>query len=358
MNSQKKILLIDGDHLFGHTIKTALLPQQCKIINAFTCISGIHKAFKHNPDLIFYNTNLEPLDGSEVFKALKLTASFSHIPIVFYKDKDEAQIINFINNNGNSTNTRTQNQNRLQLLEEDVKEEKIDNNQTITYDFKILFHLSPNGMFIFDKKGILSVNQMLQKLIAPGKQDESAYRLEDFFDKTSLQLIKKWIKDYSQNGKDVFNQQVIFKDKTGAQIAMNLMIAELLKAEDSIHYLGTFQAVEGINPMVNYQLAQKVCTLLTIENIEVTEELEKKIFQTVKLGSINEDQAKKMFFTRREDEVLRLSMEGLSIKVIADKLSLSMRTVEKYRTKLMLKSGSKNIVEVIVFAIKNNLLRI
>jgi DNA-binding NarL/FixJ family response regulator len=358
MNSQKKILLIDGDHPFCDTIKTALLPQPYEIINASTCISGIHKAIQHNPDLIFYNTNLEPLEGSEVFKALKQTSSFSHIPIVFYKDKDEAKIINFIINNGNSTHTRTQNHNKLQLLEDEVKEVQRDNNQPITYDFKILFHLSPNGMFIFDKNGILSVNPMLQKLITPGKPDESAYRMEDFFDKTSLQLIKKWIKDYSKNGKAVFNQQVIFKDKTGERIAMNLMIAELQKAEDSIHYLGTFQPVEGINPMVNYQLAQKVCALLTIENIEVSEELEMKILKTVKLGTKNEDQPQKMFFTRREDEVLRLSMEGLSIKIIADRLSLSMRTVEKYRTKLMLKSGAKNIVEVIVFAIKNNLLKI
>jgi DNA-binding NarL/FixJ family response regulator len=139
---------------------------------------------------------------------------------------------------------------------------------------------------------------------------------------------------------------------------MNLMISELNKTDGEIHFLGTLQALERVNPMFNYQLAQDVCNLLKRENLEVSEALEKKITHTIKLRAINEDQQKKSFFTKRENEVLRLSMEGLSIKIIADKLSLSTRTVEKYRTKLMLKSGAKNIVEVIVFSIKNNLLKI
>jgi DNA-binding NarL/FixJ family response regulator len=51
-------------------------------------------------------------------------------------------------------------------------------------------------------------------------------------------------------------------------------------------------------------------------------------------------------------------MEGLPIKIIADKLSISDRTVEKYRTKMMEKSGSSNMIEVIIFALKNRLIEI
>jgi DNA-binding NarL/FixJ family response regulator len=64
------------------------------------------------------------------------------------------------------------------------------------------------------------------------------------------------------------------------------------------------------------------------------------------------------FFTERENQVLTLSMEGLPIKIIADKLSISDRTVEKHRTKLMEKSGSSNMIEVIIFALRNSLVEI
>lgn len=358
MNSQKKILFIDGDHLLGNTIKTALSPRKYKIIIASTCISGIHKAFQHEPDLIFYNTNLDPLDGSEVFKALQLTSSFSHIPIIFYKDKDDEQIKNLINNDGNGILATTSKPNGSDLLLKNKDEVNGKNNPGIAYDFNTLFNLSPNGMFIFDKKAILAINQTLLNLLRAENRDATSLKSSDFFDKPSLRAIKQWINDFGKNNKTAFNQQVIFKDGAGESTPMNLMIAELKKEGDTIHFLGTFQALERANLMFNYQLAHEVCNLLKRENIEVSETLEKKITHAIKLRSINEDQSKKSFFTRRENEVLRLSMEGLSIKIIADKLSLSTRTVEKYRTKLMLKSGAKNIVEVIVFSIKNNLLKI
>jgi DNA-binding NarL/FixJ family response regulator len=63
-------------------------------------------------------------------------------------------------------------------------------------------------------------------------------------------------------------------------------------------------------------------------------------------------------FTAREIQVLNLSMEGLSIKVIAERLNISDRTVEKHRTRLMVKTGASNMIEVIVFALKHNLIEI
>ncbi|MGE5395119.1 MAG: LuxR C-terminal-related transcriptional regulator [Candidatus Saccharibacteria bacterium] len=358
MSSLKKILFIDDDHLFGHTIKTVLSPRKYKIIVASTCISGIHKAFQHDPDVIFYNTNLDPLDGSEVLKALQLTSVLSHIPIIFYKDKDDEQIKNLIYNEGNGMFAKELHPNGSSVILKpaDVPKRKI--NQEDIYDFNTLFNLSPIGMIIFDKKGILAINQMMRNLLKADKPEASSFIADDFFDKPSLRAIKQWMKDFHKDNKVVFNQQVIVKDREGESVAMNLMIAELKRVEDSFHFLGTFQAINRTNTMFNYQLAHEVCNLLKRENMEVSEALEKKITHAIKLRAIHEDSQKKSFFTRRENEVLRLSMEGLSIKVIADKLSLSTRTVEKYRTKLMLKSGAKNIVEVIVFSIKNNLLKI
>jgi DNA-binding NarL/FixJ family response regulator len=59
--------------------------------------------------------------------------------------------------------------------------------------------------------------------------------------------------------------------------------------------------------------------------------------------------------TKRELEVLQHIAEGLTDQEIADKLFLSMRTVNWHRANLIAKTGSKNTVNLITYAIKNKL---
>ncbi|GAB3711514.1 response regulator transcription factor [Flavobacterium koreense] len=62
------------------------------------------------------------------------------------------------------------------------------------------------------------------------------------------------------------------------------------------------------------------------------------------------------FLTNREREVLTLICQQLSTNEIAEKLFISSRTVEGHRTNLMLKTESKNIAGLVVYAIQNKLL--
>ncbi|WP_338219310.1 helix-turn-helix domain-containing protein [Algoriphagus sp. oki45] len=52
-------------------------------------------------------------------------------------------------------------------------------------------------------------------------------------------------------------------------------------------------------------------------------------------------------FTSREKEVLLLSEKGLPMKEIADRLSLSARTIERHRSNILKKTNSSNILEAI-----------
>jgi len=65
---------------------------------------------------------------------------------------------------------------------------------------------------------------------------------------------------------------------------------------------------------------------------------------------------RKTILTRIETELLKMICEGLSNVEISEKLSLSLRTVEGYKTDLIAKTGVKNSVGLAVFAIKNHLL--
>jgi DNA-binding NarL/FixJ family response regulator len=60
--------------------------------------------------------------------------------------------------------------------------------------------------------------------------------------------------------------------------------------------------------------------------------------------------------TDRELDVVRLIADGLSNKLIADKLELSTHTVNTHRKNLMTKLNIQNTAGIVMFAVKNNLL--
>jgi len=62
--------------------------------------------------------------------------------------------------------------------------------------------------------------------------------------------------------------------------------------------------------------------------------------------------------TRRELEVLQLFAKGLNNNEIADKLFLSVRTIESHKNHILQKTNMKNSVELIKFAIKHNIVEL
>jgi len=62
--------------------------------------------------------------------------------------------------------------------------------------------------------------------------------------------------------------------------------------------------------------------------------------------------------TTREKEILTLFADGLSNNEIAKKLSISIRTVETHKNNIMQKYNFKSTVEMVKFAIRNNIVSI
>ncbi|MCG8698958.1 MAG: response regulator transcription factor [Bacteroidales bacterium] len=75
----------------------------------------------------------------------------------------------------------------------------------------------------------------------------------------------------------------------------------------------------------------------------------------------NLDQSSKrvdVSFTRRELEVLQLVCSGLTNMEIAEKLFLSPKTVEGHKSKLLSKTGARNTASLVIYAIKNELIKL
>jgi DNA-binding NarL/FixJ family response regulator len=90
--------------------------------------------------------------------------------------------------------------------------------------------------------------------------------------------------------------------------------------------------------------------------------------QTVQMSSVNYSYSHnskpknlivtnhQILFTPREKEVIKLLADGLSNSKIASCLFLSFRTIEKYVSNLLGKTGTNNRVELVRFAMEHNLI--
>ena len=74
------------------------------------------------------------------------------------------------------------------------------------------------------------------------------------------------------------------------------------------------------------------------------------------IKSTHKDQ--EFVLTKRESEILKNICEGYSNTQIAEKLFISIRTVEGHKSTLINKTGVKNTISLVMYALKNNLVNL
>ncbi|MCK5857104.1 MAG: response regulator transcription factor [Bacteroidales bacterium] len=79
---------------------------------------------------------------------------------------------------------------------------------------------------------------------------------------------------------------------------------------------------------------------------------------TNKYISKNSDDASNVQLTRRELEVLDLVAKSMTNQEIADKLFVSKRTIDGHKANLIQKTGSKNVVDLLIYSLKSGLVKI
>ena len=91
---------------------------------------------------------------------------------------------------------------------------------------------------------------------------------------------------------------------------------------------------------------------------------DEQVMKFIHEGLLNtNDQFKKSnfdttYFTKREKEVLELICQQHTTNEIAEKLFISPRTVDGHRNNLLLKTESKNLAGLVVYAIQNKLVNL
>jgi DNA-binding NarL/FixJ family response regulator len=104
------------------------------------------------------------------------------------------------------------------------------------------------------------------------------------------------------------------------------------------------EAIKKVNQGFEY-LSDKIPNTILMDYIKKAGTQEEK-FNNSKLSSL----------TKREREILKLIAEGLSYKEIGNELFISVRTVETHKNNILQKLELKSTIDLVKFAIKNDLI--
>jgi len=359
MNAQTKILLIDDDQRLGRTIENVLKSNGYDVCYANNGALGIQKAFEYNPDLILCDVNMDPIDGYQVYNVLKESSLIDSVPFILITGNSDLQDIRF----------------GLNLGVDDYFVKPFDNNNLISSiekrlskyrrlkeigknEFKTLFKLSPYGVFLFERNMIFDANPVLIKILELDEKNISSYSIDEIFDTASLLSVKERIDKCSQGLLNSFSQNVILVSKNGQKNQALFSVSAYEKYSNHSLMIGLVQLNPSSKDIENEIYVSEILRIFKKENIVVTERMGKKLTDIFKIHNVKVKNQLNGIFSDRENQVLHLSMEGLPIKIIADKLSISDRTVEKHRSSMMAKTNSNNMIEVIIYALRNNLIDI
>lgn len=358
MNIQTKILIIEDDTFLAKATSKLLSTRNYDVCVALNGAEGIQKAFEYNPDVILCDINMKPIDGYQVFNVLKESSILDQIPFIFITGNSELKEIRF----GMILGADDYFVKPYDIDDLFVTIEKLLGKIKKIKDlgsrkFSALFQSSPNGIFLFDGHVIFDANPALIDMLGLKQENITSYTIKDIIDPVSYFAIEDKINRCSNGLLNSFSEKVQLKSENQKKLVINLVVSVYEKF--SGHSL-----MAGLCNSFHTQESEKeglisdVLKVLKNENVVVTEELGKQLTELFRKQNKYLDRQVDEFFSKRESEVLCLSMEGMPMKLIADKLCISDRTVEKHRANLMEKTNSKNMIEVIIYSLRNNLIEI
>lgn len=321
--------------------------------------SGIQKAFEYNPDLILCDIKMDPVDGYQVYHVLKESSLIDQTPFIFITGNSKLQDIRFGMDLGADDYfiKPFDNERLIQTIENRLaKYRKLKDSGK--NEFKTIFNMTPNGLFLFNGHTVFEANQALIQMLGTSKEILTTSSLDVLLEPASWEKIKDKILRCSNGLLNTFCEPVTLVTAKKENINVELHVSVYEKSSGHSLMAGLV-ITENKKSTENEIYLSDVLNVLKKEHIFLTESLSEKLINISKRPHVNtEQQNSSGFFSKRENQVLSLSMEGMPIKMIADKLSISDRTVENHRAKLMEKTNSRNIIEVIAFALRNNLIDI
>lgn len=365
-----KLLLIDDDKALAQTTQIFLKSKGFDVTVAENGAVGIQKAFDVIPDIILCDINMPHIDGYEVFSVLQESSATNNIPFIFLTSLDDIRDIRTGMQLGAddyltkpidheelylSIQTRLKKHEKLIIANEDK--------------FRTLIDTNPNGVFIYLDEKFVSVNRVMADMFGYYTDEFAKISFMDLIDLNDRDRVKEKLircqKGFEQN----IHVKFVALDRRKEPFAAELF-AGASKIKGKINVVGTIVKQNKNNSneqeVINLSASEVEQLRSSIESsestdISISKELVTKLIKVYSTGaqqSQQENEKSTFVLSKRESEILQHICMGLSTQEIANDLFISERTVEKHRANILLKSEMKNMVEVIIYAIKHKLVNI
>lgn len=323
----KKILIIEDDTVLRENTADFIKGQNFEVFIAEDGLAGVQQTLKHLPDLILCDISMPNMNGLDFYKTIKQIKATSTIPLVFFSARTENEDVRAGMKLG-ADDYITKPFNLYDLL-------RVINTRLAKYDtikqindekFNALINHPTLGIFIYQNDQFIFYNTPLANIFG--------YDYDDF----SSMTFEKLLDDKNSNKTKILNDFDRCLREFESSISLKF---------EAIHKTSNTVFVELIGSAITYNGQTSIVG--NINKLE-TENSVPHIFRDTK------DIPAKL--TSRELEVLKLICIGKSTLEASQTLCLGLRTIEAYRANLLEKTGSKNIAELIMYAIRYGLIKI
>ncbi len=336
--SIKKILLIDSAESGASEFREVLKGLDFQIIDLQNTILATQKVIEESPHIICCNHKLSEFSGFQMFNTLKSTLQKKQIPFLLILpciDKnsllmsEELGIDGFIlppfepEEVNNILTTQLQKKEKRFTLEEKK--------------FKTLCKILPYAIFVTENGKIIEANQKFYELSGIDISAGNTVFITHVF-------------NFNSNKKEELKFIRFINGLTKLSCFNNI---PLISSPDKLFHIyfsyieDSFIPIRMLGTAIPVELKKQASEI--IKSLIPSKQNGKSIIK--KSTTFTND-----IFTKRETEILMLSATGTPIKHIADRLGISIRTVEKHRSNLIHKSKTNNIMEAVFLARKNGLL--
>jgi PAS domain S-box-containing protein len=321
----KKILIIEDDTVLRENTAEFIKGQNFEVFIAEDGLVGVQQTLKHLPDLILCDISMPNMNGLDYYKTIKQIKATSTIPLVFFSARTENEDVRAGMKLG-ADDYITKPFNFYELL-------RVINTRLAKYDtlkqindekFNALINHPTLGIYIYQDGKFIFYNTPLANIFGYDYDDFSSVNFEELLD-DKYSIKTKILDDFDRCLKD--SESSISLKFEAIHKTSNTVFVELFGSV--ITYKGRPSIVGNITKLYPENSAPLI--------FKLTKEISAKL-------------------TNRELEVLELICKGKSTLETSQTLCLGQRTIETYRASLLEKTDSKNIAELIMYAIRYRLI--
>ena len=318
----KKILVIEDDVLLRNCTTEFLKEEGYNVFSAEDGIKGVQTAIEIVPDLIICDISMPRMDGFEVLKTLQSVPTTAIVPFIFLTAKSQKEDL----------------RRGMQLGADDYITKPFDYDELLKAihvrfgkhekiiraneeKFYALIDNPLTGVYIFHDRTFIYTNAKMCEILGYSKTELEEMCFED-------------ILNSDENNDEALEK--IHRCINGLQSTAIVKLHILDKEQNpkSIDVFGTITRIKGKESLIGNIITippPPGVSLLTPKNLDA------------KLSD-------------REIDVLKLICEGLATKEIADKLFLSNRTIDSHRASLIEKTSCRNTADLVMYAVRNQLI--